>query len=209
MEYIALPNREDAIIAKSGISPLIDVSGSMGLEYNGKCNPTFPNQTIIGDRKYDWCSNIAEKDEVPWISYTFPQKAMKLKGYAVRNGCCYYPCCCDPTTGRLYDDMCCCELYSYSLQGSNDNHTWKVLHSIEKDADLIHYCEYKTYEFPMTEPYRFVRFVLDEERPGCYKCLQLNQLELYGELVQSFSGYESLDEDNEESISIIGKIKKY
>ena len=62
----------------------------------------------------------------------------------------------------------------------------------------------------MTEPYTYFRFVLDEEWPSCPKCMQVNQIELYGETIGSgFTSYsESNIEDDDESISIIGKVKK-
>ena len=155
--------------------------------------------------------NIQRKgsDEKPWIQFFLKNKAMRLKGYALRNGCCYYDyCCCDPETGKYLDYYCCCQLYSFSLQGSNDNKTWKIIHRVEKD-DTIRICQIKTYEFDMTEGFQFIRLVMDEEYPGCPKCMQLNQVELYGETIYSsyYSSYED-DLDNEESISIIGKIKK-
>ena len=208
LNFVQFPDRKDGLLSTSDIKPEIDSSGSLGLYYNGKCHLTYPNLTLSGDKKYDWCSNVVrDKNDFPWISFNVPNKIMKLKGYAVRNGCCYYPCCCDPKTGDYIDGRCCCDLYSYSLQGSNDNKHWTVIHSITKNDDRIHHCEYKLYEFPLTQPYKFIRFSLDEEKPGCLKCLQINQIELYGETFQEFT---QIDEDeNQESISIIGKLKKY
>ena len=52
---------------------------------------------------------------------------------------------------------------------------------------------------------------MDEEYPGCPKCIQLNQIELYGKLMKSeypyLTSYDN-EEENEESISIIGKVRK-
>ena len=212
MEYIALPDRQDALLSKSTIRPTIFVSGSLGLIQGGKCIQTTPNSTINDDPKQDWCSNIQTSDlNKPWISYSIPGKAFSLTGFSVRNGCCYHHrCCCDPETGRDIDIRCCCDLYSFSLQGSNDNITWKTIHKVEKDK-TIYDCQTKTYEFTQTSPYSYIRFHMDEERPGCPKCIQLNQIELYGKLMKSeypyLTSYDN-EEENEESISIIGKVRK-
>ena len=132
---------------------------------------------------------------------------MKLTSYSIRNGCRYYDdCCCDPNSGHSIDIACCCELYSFSLQGSNDNSTWKTLHKVEKDASF-RFCQVRTYDLPQTENFRFIRFKIDEEKPNCPKCLQINQIELYGELLNSYDSFES--ENNEESVSIIGKVKHF
>ena len=213
MAFIALPERSDAILSKQRSSDLvIGASGSLGVfRGDSKCHPTFPNQTLISDRKFDWCSNVAASpSDKPWISYQLKNKLMKLKGYSVRNGCCDYYCCCDPESGKDLDFACCCRLYSYSLAGSNDNITWTTIHQIEKESSF-RFCEVKTYSFDtFTQPFKYIRFVMDEEKPGCPKCMQINQIELYGEIVVSpFStSYEGDDSENEESISIIGKVKR-
>ena len=211
VQFVAFPDKSDALLSKATIRPIIEASGSLGVDlYDAKCTPTYPNLTITEDRKYDWCSNVATADNPhPWISYSFPNKAMKLTGYAVRNGCCYAQCCCDPETGKFLDRHCCCELYSFSLQGSNDNHTWKVIHSVEKDDHFIDYCQFKTYEFPETESFKFVRFVLEEQIPHCLQCMQINQIEFYGHTIDTFSSFYVENEENEESVSIIGKVRKY
>ena len=210
MSYTSIPKREDALLSQSRVAPIIDASGSIGCRNSdGKCKQTFPNQTIVGDPNWDWCSNIGKsKDDHPWVSYRFPSKAMKIRGYSVRNGCCFYHCCCDPETDEDFDLGCCCRLYSFSLQGSNNNKTWKTLHKVESDRDFYE-CQVKTYEFDLSEPFFYVRFVLDSPWPGCVKCLQLNQIELYGETIHTNDDSYEGEEDNEESVSIIGKVKKY
>ena len=210
--FIALPDKEDALLSKPQSTSLeIEASGSLGVyRGDGHCYPTHPNNTLLSDRKTDWCSSLAKgQDDMPWIQYHYPNKAMKLKSYAVRNGCCDYYCCCDPETGKDFDFACCCRLYSFSLLGSNDNNTWKTIHKIEKQS-IIYYCEVKQFDFQMTEPFRYIRFRMDQEKPGCPKCMQINQIELYGELVDSqFSDFEYQDAENDESVSIIGKVKQY
>ena len=203
------PDKSDAILKNTPYKPKIDSIGSLGLFLgDSKCHQTFPNQTLIGEKKFDWCSVIPKDPQTkPWISYSYNNKAMKIHGFSVRNGCCFYYCCCEYESGQVYDYDCCCRLYSFSLQGSNDNITWKTIHSVEKE-NTFYRCEYKTYEFPTTQPFSILRLVLDEPRPGYQNCMQINQIEFYGELVDSFSSFSSFEDDNEESVSIIGKIKK-
>ena len=136
---------------------------------------------------------------------------MKVSRYSVRNGCCHrYMCCCDDENGKIidYDARCCCRLYSYSLQASNDNKTWTILHKVEKD-EKFYFCETKTFELKeKSSPYTYFRFVLDEEYPHCIKCMQINQIELYGETVSSIYSSCPDNDDEDESISIIGRVKK-
>ena len=207
MEFVAFPQRNDALISLNKNNVNVEASGSLGLYYDGKCHETFPNETMQVNEKLDWCSNIApDKNTKPWISYNIKAKAMRLKGFSIRNGCCWYDCCCT-TSGETYDYLCCCRLYSFSLLGSNDNKTWKVIHKVEKEKEFYE-CVFKTYDFPMTESFTFVRIVQDEPRPGCPLCMQLNQVELYGETVDSKFADQSFDgDDNDESVSIIGKIR--
>ena len=207
MEFVAFPSRNDQILATNKDKVEMFVSGSMGFFINDKCVQTSPNGTITEDKKIDWCSNIAKKgDDSPYIAYGVRGKAMKLTGYSVRNGCCWYYCCCVDNNGVITDTSCCCELYSFSLQGSNDNRTWKTIHKVEKDTRFYH-CMFKTYEFHETESFKFIRFVLDEEYPNCPKCIQLNQIELYGTTVTSDFALSQDEIDNDESVSIIGKVR--
>ena len=204
--FVAFPENKAALLKNHKDIIKVDASGSLGLYYGGKCHQTFPNETFHFDEKMDWCSNIASSsDNMPWISYSLEGKSMRLKGYSVRNGCCWYDCCCTEDN-TVYDYMCCCRLYSYSIHGSNDNITWKLIHKVEKEAKFYE-CQYKTYDFDMTESFKYIKFVLDQERPGCPKCMQINQIELYGDVVDSrFSSYEN--DDNDESVSIIGKVRR-
>ena len=87
--------------------------------------------------------------------------------------------------------------------------TWKVIHKVEKDSHFWN-CKVNTYEFPVTEPFTFVRVKLDEERSYCKKCMALNQIEFYGETINAGNDdFSDSVDDNEESVSIIGKIRKY
>ena len=210
MKFISFPERKDSIFQKASNKNTdieIAASGSLGLYFDGKCHKTFPNETVNIDQKMDWCSNVAKSnEEKPWITYNLKNKAMKLTGYSVRNGCCYHKCCCiDDQTMIDERTYCCCYLYSFSLQGSNDNKTWKIIHNVEKD-DNFHRCEFKTYEFQQTESFRYIRFMLEKEYPGCPFCMQINQIELYGDTTNSFFAEDT--EDNDESVSIIGKLNR-
>ena len=207
LEFVAFPSRADSIFEKNKDDIIVDSSGSLGFRYNGKCHMTYPNQTLNDDKKLDWCSNIAEPNEPqPWVTYSLKDKSMKLKGYSIRSGCCYYACCCFDDTKDI--EYCCCQLYSFSLLGSNDNKTWMTIHKVEKDLNFWN-CKTMTYEFPLTQPFHFIRFVLDEKRSYCANCMALNQIAFYGEVINSPRNYQTLDEtDNDESVSIIGKLKR-
>ena len=209
MEFIAFPQRQDAIFEKvSSISDIrVESSGSIGFRRNdGKCILTSPNNTLITDRKQDWCSNVGtSSNDKPWISYSLKNKKMKITGYSVRTGCCWYGCCCIDNEDDMYV-KCCCEMFSFSFQVSNDNRTWKTLHKVENYND-IRYCSVLTYEINNNEYYTFARVVLDEKAPGCDNCMVLNQVEIYGSVSESV--YMETSEDNdEESISIIGKVNR-
>ena len=208
MQFIAFPERNDALLGGKQIADIfVESSGSIGLHYDGKCHQTYPNQTLIVNERLEWCSNIASNHEVrPWIQYSLKNQMMQLTGYSIRNGCCRYYCCC-VEDGRDIDAGCCCILYSFALQGSNDNQTWVTIHKIEKDSHFYD-CAMKTYLFDeKTQPFRFVRLIQLEEWPGCPRCIQINQIELYGQsIVSPFSSYEQ--EEDDETISIIGKVRR-
>ena len=209
MKFIAFPDRKDSIFQQVSKDTDIEVasSGSLGVFYHGKCHITHPNETLLVDEKKDWCSNaIIPGEDKPWISYSLKNKGISLTGYSLRNGCCYWSCCCTDDSSFIdgYTN-CCCRLYSFSLQGSNDNKTWTIIHKVEKD-DKFRYCEFKTYEFQKTASFRYIRFVQEKEYPGCPFCMQINQLELYGQTNNAFFNDEL--EDNDESVSIIGKMNR-
>ena len=211
--FVAFPESTDAILAHHNPKEInIETSGSLGIYHHGKCHKTYGNETLLSDEYKEWCSNIAaDKTDMslnPFIQYSIKGKSMKIKKYSVRNGCCRYECCCVDDSDVI-EYYCCCRIYSYSLQGSNDNKTWTVLHKVEKD-NSFYYCSTKTFDLPKeTIAYTFLRFVLDKEWPGCPKCMQINQIELYGETISSgFSSFNDNNNDDDESISIIGRIKK-
>ena len=212
VSFVAFPESQDAILSNENKANInVESSGSLGLFYGGSCHKTYGNETLLSDEYKEWCSNIAkDKNDPaynPWIQYSLKGKRMQVSRYSVRNGCCRYACCCTDDNGKIIDEACCCYLYSYSLQASNDNKTWKVLHKVEKDKNF-YFCLTKTFELPkQTESYTYFRFVLDEEWPSCAKCMQINQIELYGHTT-SGGFVESDSSEDEESISIIGRVRK-
>ena len=205
LKFVAFPERKDSIFNSDINTINVDSSGSIGLWDGKKCYQTSPNQSVIFDRKLDWCSNVAKNStDKPWIEYSLQNKQMKLSGFSIRNGCCYYACCC--ISNNKFVDGCCCELYNFHLEGSNDHIVWKDIYRVEKENQL-YYCKYKTYEFPLSQPFKYVRLVQDTPTPGCAFCMAINQVEFYGQTVDSL--FSSLsDDDNEESVSIIGKIRR-
>ena len=206
LKFINFPSRQNAIIQNHLDLIQVDSSGSIGQYRGGHCIQTFPNATLFVDEKLDWCSNIGEnKENPPYVTYSLKGKAIKLTSYAVRSGCCYYSCCCIDDSKLVHG--CCCELFSFSLQGSNDNITWTTVHSVEKDYGF-YYCLFKEYELkngPVI--YRYFRFVLNEQSPGCDYCMAINQIEFYGEIINRYEDFSSNDADDE-SVSIIGKVKR-
>ena len=207
LKFVSFPDRKDSLFNEDIENININSSGSIGLWNGSKCIQTNHNSSVILDKKLDWCSNVAkDPTDKPWIEYSLKNKQMRLSGFSIRNGCCYYSCCCLDDNKLV--DGCCCELYSFHLEGSNDRITWKEIIKIERESQL-YYCKYKTYEFPLTQPFQYVRLIQDAPSPGCAFCMTINQVELYGNTVDSiFSSFSDDGENNDESVSIIGKIKR-
>ena len=217
MELVAFPERKDGIFEHAEhIEDIItSSSGSLGFYKDGKCVLTSPNMTLgKDDEKQEWCSNIISKEESkegkikPWISYRIKNKRMRSKGCAIRSGCCHYDCCCIDDS-EIIDTYCCCSLFSYSLQVSDDNRTWRTIHRVEEDTEFWS-CRNRVHEFKQIEEFTFIRIVLDKQRTYYKNCFSLNKFEVYGETIHDngryYDGYE--DNDNDESVSIIGKINK-
>ena len=210
--FIAFPDSKDALLGLEDKNLVdIDMSGCLGVSKNGKCHPTFGTETLVSDEKTDWCSKIPnnknDKNQNPWIQYSIKGKQMIVEKIRIRNGCCRYFDCCYVDDNTIINQNCCCKLYSYSILASNDKKKWKLMKKVEKDKSF-YTCEFKTFEINAEEPYRYYRITLDEEFPGCPKCMQINQVEFYGESMaaKDFITYDGENED--ESISIIGKVRK-
>ena len=202
LAIVPFPKRNDNLMENNKGSFNIAVSGSIGQYRNGKCVDTDPNDAIDTTQKNeDWCSNIVkEKSQYPWLSVNLKGKAMSLTGYSIRSGCCYYGCCCEDGI----DVNCCCELYSWSLEGSHDNTTWKTLHKVEKEK-TFYFCQNRSYDLKTSESFEYIRIRQDEPWPGCSLCICLNKLELYGQTRDGrYVEYDS--DDSDESVSIIGKV---
>lgn len=187
---------------------IVDASGSSRQHINGSMQLTKPEYSIYPwNKAYDWCSNcLRSYDEHPWITFSLDQRRIRLTGYFIRAGCCYYDrCCCDD--GRYYCAKCC--LYSWSLQISEDNKTWTSIHTIEKD-DAMRRCAERTYKFEKEYTARFIRLIQNEPCPGDPPCISLNRFDLYGEI----TGVEPIADDfvsfhdDDDDVSIIGHISK-
>lgn len=186
---------------------VIDVSGSSKQVINGTNQLTKPEYAIDPvDKKYDWCSNCATNyEEHPWITFSIPNKKMKINGYFVRVGCCYSGCCCEEYG---YYVRCC--LFSWALQVSDDNKTWIDVHNVRRDYDMDR-CKEKSYKLEKEYTTSYVRLIQKEPCPGDPPCLTINKLELFGDIE---GGYTSNDDefvsfhDDDDDVSIIGHISK-
>lgn len=189
---------------------LIDSSGSSKQRINGTKQMTKPEYAIYPfDKKYDWCSNCFQTyEDHPWISFSMQNKKFKINGYFLRAGCCYdYGCFCDDAS-YSYCVECC--LYSWSLQISDDNKTWKEVHRIEQDYSMKH-CNEKTYNFDTSYTAKYVRLIQNEPCPGWPPCMAINRMDLLGEALSEEGSPE--DEfisfhDDDDDVSIIGHISK-
>lgn len=186
---------------------LIDVSGSSKQYINGSRQLTKPEYAIEPfDKSYDWCSNCGRTyDEHPWISFSLKSRKMRISGYYIKSGCCQDDlCCCDDDVYGCFD---CC-LYSWSLQISDDNKTWKEVHRIEKDYDMRK-CKDSTYKFDQSYVSKYVRLIQTEACPGWPPCIAINKMELLGDIISE----EGVDDfvsfhDDDDDVSIIGHISK-
>ncbi|EAX95539.1 hypothetical protein TVAG_126690 [Trichomonas vaginalis G3] len=158
-------------------------------------------------KEYDWCSNCGRTyEEHPYITYSLQNKKFKINGYFIRCGCCYDGCCCEDDYFDCFD---CC-LYSWSLQISDDNKTWKEIHRIEKDESMRR-CNEKSYNLDKEYIAKYVRLIQNKPCPGFPPCIALNKIEFYGDAINADN---SQDEefvsyhDDDDDVSIIGHISK-
>ena len=182
----------------------IDVSGSSKQHINGSMQMTKPEYAIYPWDK-DWCSNCYKTyDEHPYITFSMKNKKFKFNGYFVRCGCCYTGCCCDD--GYAYCVECC--LYSWSLQISDDNKTWKEIHRM-KDEEMRR-CNEKTYNLDNAYEAKYVRLIQNEACPGEPPCIAINRFELLGDTINDVpseqDNFVSFHDDDD--VSIIGHISK-
>ncbi|EAX96412.1 hypothetical protein TVAG_493540 [Trichomonas vaginalis G3] len=187
-----------------------DVSGSSRQNINGTMQLTKPEYAIYPwNKDYDWCSNCGHSySEHPYISFSIKDQNFKFNSYFIRAGCCYGRCCCEEDYSR-YCVNCC--LYSWSLQISDDNKTWKEVHRIEKDRNMRR-CNEKTYNLDGTYEAKYVRIIQNEPCPGDPPCLAINRFDLIGDLTEFNQNKENEDfvsyHDDDDDVSIIGHISK-
>lgn len=120
------------------------VSGSSSQWINGSLQKTKPEYAFDQlDKSYDWCSNCERsKDEHPYLILSVKNQVMHVSGYYLRAGCCKDNECCCQDVSTNYCCECC--LYSWSIQISDNNQTWKTIHNVEKDLDMCR-CKEMTY----------------------------------------------------------------
>ncbi|EAX88321.1 hypothetical protein TVAG_284270 [Trichomonas vaginalis G3] len=188
---------------------IVTASGSSKQQINDTDQLTKPEYAIYPwEKKYDWCSQISHSyEDHPYIVFAMKSKKFKFNGYFVRCGCCYDGCCCDDDYYHYCLDCC---LYSWSLQISDDNKTWKTIHQVEKD-DSMRICSEKEYHLDKEYISRYVRLIQDKPCPGYPPCIAINKFDLYGNSVGDDSSRD--DEfvsyhDDDDDVSIIGHISK-
>lgn len=130
---------------------------------------------------------------------------MQLSGYYLKSGCCGAgECCCEDVSAAYCCDCC---LYSWSLQISDNNETWKTIHKVEKDVEMRR-CKEKTFKFSNTFSAKYVRLLHDESCQGDPPYLVVNKFELIGTKGFGITDDQSVEGD-EDDISIIGHILKH
>lgn len=173
----------------------VEASGS-GLCYDKNLRKdirTKPENCVDPESKLDWCSDMDfERKRMPWLLISLKEKFVKISGYSMKLGCCEY-------------GYCCCRIHSWKLEGSNDNKTWSLLHEGVRDKDYKD-CDQKTFQ-TKEGTYSMFRLSQTEPWPDCPSCIFINKIELFGELLESEYSRPSIV-DNDEEVSIIGKVHK-
>lgn len=183
---------------------VINASGSSSQGINNSIQPTKPEYSIYPwNKDYDWCSTIEKSyDNKPFIAYTLKKRKFKFNGYFIRTGCCYEDCCCIMDGYGCYD---CC-LYSWNLQISDDNKTWKDVHRVEKD-DTMRRCKEKSFKLDQEYAAKYVRIIQMQPCPGFPPCMAINRFELFGEAIPEDFDFVSYHDDDDD-VSIIGHISR-
>lgn len=185
---------------------IINATGSGNQVINGSRQDTKPEYAIYPwTKKYDWCSSYGDTfDDHPWITFSLENRRIKFNGFFIRVGCCVVDlCCCDE---KIYYCANCC-LYSWSLQISDDNITWKSIHNVTKDNSLRR-CNERTYKLDKEYTTRYVRILQNEACPDDPPCISINKFELHGEIIgenENNDEFSSFPEDDDD-VSIIGHI---
>lgn len=140
-------------------------------------NPKVKKEEIIKHEnclnpssEHKWCSkHDINKPGKPWIRIIFKNNTrILLKGYSIKFGCCN-------------KDACCCKIFSWLLEGSNDNFIWTKLHVIEKNDEFIK-CGERTFEIFNFEFYKYFRIRDSDFYQKCATCISILKLEFYGDV---------------------------
>lgn len=152
-----------------------------------------PENCVDPDSKLEWCSTYDYSNRlIPFLQMNF-KDSVRISGYSMKLGCCY-------------TSWCCCRIYSWKLEGSNDNSTWEVIHSEEKQKDFKE-CNERSFEVKSPKFFRMIKLTQTEAYPSCPSCIGLAKFELYGDLDDS--NYQLFIDrpEIEDEVSIIGKVK--
>ena len=142
---------------------------------------------------YEWCSDINKTlFDHPWILFNFKKRKFQMSGYSLKQACC-------DAVG------CCCIIYSWSMQGSNDNKTWTTIDKQEKQRDFND-CDTKSWEVSSQQRYSYIRLIQDEPFPKCWYCIGLSKIEIYGTLSGAEMDNFDSNQDADDEVSIIGKV---
>ena len=151
-----------------------------------------PSDIIDPNSYYEFCTKYRKDKQ--WISIHFNKQSVSVTSYSLQLGCCYFY------------DSCCCDLYSWELEGSNDNETWCLIDKREKIDDFT-YCQSRDFKIKHKQrPYSYIRLTQTSPKPGCQYCIGLLRMELYGDISDGMRPI--LEDDSfEDEVSIIGHIK--
>lgn len=185
---------------------VVEASSSGKQEFNGSrklTHPEFIAEPV--DNIYDWFSHCARDNFVkPWITFSLKFSKIKFNGFFIRCGCCNPNiCCCEDDAYGCFD---CC-LYTFKLQISDDNETWKDIFEVKQDITLQK-CMEKTYKLDKYYTAKYVRLYQFEAKPGETPCMALNRIEFFGDADGANPREPISQQDDDEDISIIGHISK-
>ena len=153
-----------------------------------------PENCVDPNAELEWCSNYDHKKEMkPWLLLTFNKSKVKLDGYSLGSGCCVY-------------STCCCKMYTWQLQGSNDNETWDILHN-DKNNNEFGFCLNKEFKIESNKWYKMIKLIQLDAENNCPTCISLRKIELFGE-IESDEAWQNVEDADENEVSIIGKVKK-
>ena len=159
---------------------------------------TNPNFAINPEENnLEWCSNFNKtKTDYPWLMFNFGKQKFNVIGYSLKLGCCDY-------------FSCCCLLYSWSLEGSNDNKTWTKIHQLEKQSDFD-FGDVRSFKVDnLNKFYQYIRLKQDQPHPSCWYCIGLARMEIYGDLLTDEYSEMGDDINDNDEVSIIGKVTKH